>query len=94
MCAEHGDFVWAYRPDTQIAEWFEIAMPVEGVRVDGGQCETCSLSTMTLRSAGKHSWVAVCEGMEWDGDWLPGCGSRHPVRQKPKVEVEVGFLSS
>lgn len=95
-CSECGDFVWAFRPNSTMPnDWFSLVtdadlathLPIEGATVDGDQCEGCGLSQYLIVREGKWTWVAVCDGQQWDGDDLPGCGSRHPVRQKMRCEV-------
>ena len=95
-CAECGDFVWAFRPNSEKpAEWFSLNsdadaathLPLDGVVVEGDQCEGCGLNSYRVVKDGKWSWVAVCDGQEWDGTHHEGCGLRHPVRQKMRCEV-------
>lgn len=96
FCAECGDLVWAFRPNSaRPDEWFALVpdadkasqLPIDGASVDGDQCEGCGLSEYQLVREGKWTWVAVCSGQTWDGERMDGCGARHPVRQKKRFEV-------
>lgn len=91
-CSACGDFVWAFRPNSTMPnDWYLVSetMPLDGMLVDGDQCEGCGLNSYRLVREGKWSWVAVCDGQEWDGIHHAGCGMRHPVRQKMQYEVIV-----
>jgi hypothetical protein len=91
LCATCGAQVWAFRPSSSHPDhWYlasERPLPIEGEIVEGDQCEGCGLCEYVLRLDGRWTWVAVCEGMDWDGDHLDGCGARHPVRQRPAWTV-------
>lgn len=90
-CSECGDFVWAFRPNRDLAdEWFVVSeedRPTVGAEVSGEQCEGCGLSAYTIEPDGRHAWVAVCSGMILEGVEHPGCGARHPVRRKMAKDV-------
>lgn len=90
-CADCGDPVWAFRPHSDVPDdWFCVTTsttPVPGAEVDGDQCEICGLTGYRIEQRGRWTWVAVCAGQHYDGDWLEGCGREHPVRQKRAFEV-------
>lgn len=90
FCKEHGDFVWAFRPNDGLpTEWFFVSetVPGEGQIVAGNQCDGCGLSEFVIRRVNKSAWVACCEGQCWDGDLIDGCGALHLVRRKMGREV-------
>lgn len=90
FCKEHGDFVWAFRPnDLRSDEWFSIAdnEPEEGQVVSGDQCDGCGLSEFVIRQVNRNGWVARCEGQVWDEILIHGCGALHLVRRKMGREV-------
>ena len=91
FCAVCGDNVWAFRPDSeQPDDWFivcETSVPVEGLTVAGGQCGGCGLSEYRIDKLDRWSWAAVCAGQTWDGDFIEGCGTKHPIRTKLACEV-------
>lgn len=89
-CRECGDFVWAFRPNSELPDdWYHVSdnTPVAGTTVTGDQCETCGLNIYTIEKDGRWAWVAVCAGQTIEGERRQGCGTRHPVRQKPRKDV-------
>jgi hypothetical protein len=91
FCRICGDFVWAFRPDSeQPNDWYVVCQtttPLEHLKVDGGQCPECGLSEYRVEKLDRWTWVAVCAGQHWDGDDLEGCGTKYPVRQKAAYSV-------
>jgi len=90
LCKQHGDFVWAFRPNDRLAEeWFFVSSdkPDEGQVVSGDQCDGCGLSEFVIRKVNKSCWIARCEGQVWDGSLVEGCGALHLVRRKMGLEV-------
>lgn len=90
FCATCGRNVVAVRPSSVTGEWFFVAESLaeltDGQRVVAGQCEVCALGEFTLRRT-RRWWDAVCEGQEWDGEFLRGCGTVHPVRLQPAHRI-------
>ncbi len=90
FCKQHGDLVWAFRPNDRLPdEWFFVSEsePDEGQVVAGDQCDGCGLSEFVVRRVNRNAWIARCEGQSWDGDLIAGCGALHLVRRKMGREV-------
>lgn len=90
MCKACGDHVPAFRPNrNEPGAWFLVAdqRRASPMVVEGGQCEGCGLARYSIEPDGPHAWEAVCIGQDYDGEFLPGCGTRHPVRLMPACRV-------